>query len=109
MWKVKKKIKPNLRISKMISSEESGKRTAQDTVLFVGCLGSWYTLEAHVVMQERVGTLLHPSPSCPQHWLNRQVKVRATHSKSWGGGWGVRGGRVCKAVLPSRPSGTAGW
>lgn len=52
----------------MISSEEPGKehhKSHEDTDPFVGCLGSWGTFEAHVVMQERVGTLLHPSPSCP--------------------------------------------
>lgn len=72
----------------MISSEESGREqheSHEDTVLFVGCLGSCAGLRPTLLCRkgwELSSTL--PLPA--QRWLNRQKKVRATQSKSWGGG-----------------------
>lgn len=52
----------------MISCEDLGKekhKAHEDSVLLLAVWVAGARLRSCVVMQERVGTLLHPSPSCP--------------------------------------------
>lgn len=81
----------------MISSEDfkESHKPHEDSVLLLVVWVDGACLRSRVVMQERVGTLLHPSPSCPT--LAEQAREGQGNSFQK-----LAGTRVCKSVLPSR-------